>query len=202
MGIGAPALITLHSTFRMHGLAGIAYWIMLVVTASGFVGRYLYAQIPRRLNAAELSLQEMQKMTEDLAEQLHNQNLVSIEDLQPLLSVPTLHEVERLSVPTALLLMLACDLKRPFLAARVRRRAITGFGRVRSLWGLLPSDQANLEEVIDTAKRTSWMAAKVSFMAKTRQVFGLWHVVHRPFSISFAFLAIVHICVALTMGYF
>jgi len=46
------------------------------------------------------------------------------------------------------------------------------------------------------------MAAKISFMAKTRQVFHLWHVVHRPFSISFAILAIVHICVALTMGYY
>jgi cation transport ATPase len=88
MGTGAPVLITLHSAFRMHGLAGTAYWIMLVVMASGFVGRYLYAQIPRRRNAAELSLQEMQNMTAELAEQLRGQSLVSAEELEPLLSAP------------------------------------------------------------------------------------------------------------------
>ena len=202
MGTAAPVLITFHAAFRMHGLAGTAYWIMLVVTASGFVGRYLYAQIPRRLNAAELSLQEMHSMTAELAEQLHNQSVVSAEEMKPLLSVPSKQEVERLSVPSALLLMLTCDMKRPFEAARVRRRAVTGFGRIRTIWGLLPSNQANLEKVIDLARQRSWMATKISFMAKTQQVFHLWHVVHRPFSISFAILAIVHICVALTMGYY
>jgi len=102
MGTGAPVLITFHAAFRMHGLAGTAYWCMLVVTASGFVGRYLYAQIPRRLNAAELSLQEMQNMTAELADQLQHQSLVSAEELEPLLAVPAKQEVERLSVPSAL----------------------------------------------------------------------------------------------------
>ena len=202
MGTGAPLLITFHAAFRMHGLAGTAYWIMLVVTASGFVGRYLYAQIPRRLNAAEFSLQEMQSLTEELAEQLHDQSVVSAEELKPLLSVPTRQEVERMPVAWALLLMLVCDLKRPFRAARVRRRAVTGLGRIGTIWGLLPSNQANLEKVIDLARRRSWVATKISFLSKTQQVFHLWHVVHRPFSISFAILAIVHICVALTMGYY
>jgi hypothetical protein len=202
MGTAAPVLITFHAAFRMHGLAGTAYWIMLVVTASGFVGRYLYAQIPRRLNAAELSLQEMHNMTAELAEQLQNQSVVSAEEMEPLLAVPSKQEVERLSVPSALLLMLTCDMKRPFLAARVRRRAVTGLGRISTVWGLLPSNQKNLEKVIDSARQRSWMATKISFMTKTQQVFHLWHVVHRPFSISFAILAIVHICVALTMGYY
>ena len=202
MGTAAPVLITFHAAFRMHGLAGTAYWIMLVVTGSGFVGRYLYAQIPRRLNAAELTLQEMHSMAAELAEELQNQSLVSAEELEPLLAVPSKQDVERLSVPSALLLMLTCDMKRPFHAARVRRRAVAGLGRIRTIWGLLPSNQANLEKVIDLARQRSWMATKLSFMAKTQQVFHLWHVVHRPFSISFAILAIVHICVALTMGYF
>ena len=202
MGTAAPVLITFHAAFRMHGLAGTAYWIMLVVTASGFVGRYLYAQIPRRLNAAELTLQEMHSMAAELAEELQNQSLVSAEELEPLLAVPSKQDVERRSVPSALLLMFMCDLTRPFHAARVRRRAVAGLGRIRTIWGLLPSNQANLEKVIDLARQRSWMATKLSFMAKTQQVFHLWHVVHRPFSISFAILAIVHICVALTMGYY
>jgi len=202
MGTGAPVLITFHAAFRMRGLAGAAYWTMMVVMLSGFVGRYLYAQVPRRLNAAELSLQDMQAVTEELTEQLQSQSLFSAEELKPLLSAPSKQEVERLSVPSALLLMLACDLKRPFRVARVRRRAVTGYRRIRTMWGLLPSNQSNLERVIDLARRRSWMATKISFLAKTQQVFHLWHVVHRPFSYSFAILACVHIGFALFIGYY
>jgi hypothetical protein len=202
MGIGAPVLITFHAAFRTRGLAGTAYWIMMIVVASGFIGRYLYAQVPRRINAAELSLQEMQAMTDELTEQLQDQSLVAVEELKPLLAVPAKEEVERLSVARALLLMFACDMKRPFLVARVRRRAVSGGGRIFSAWGLLPSNQPRLEKVIDLARKRSWMATKISFLSKTHQVFHLWHVVHRPFSYSFAILACVHIGVALLMGYY
>jgi len=107
-----------------------------------------------------------------------------------------------MSVASALLLMFIYDLKRPFRVARLRRRAVSGFQRIRTIWGLLPTHEVKLEKVIDLARRRSWMATKISFLAKTQQVFHLWHVVHRPFSYSFALLAIIHIGVALTMGYY
>ena len=47
MGLAAPLFVALHGTFKFGGLAGMAYWIMLSVVASGIVGRYLYAKIPR-----------------------------------------------------------------------------------------------------------------------------------------------------------
>ncbi|HLK48920.1 MAG TPA: hypothetical protein VKT49_12335 [Bryobacteraceae bacterium] len=202
MGVSAPVLITFHAGFRMRGLAGTSYWIMLAVALSGIVGRYLYSQIPRRINAAELSLQEMQTMTDDLTSQLQRQSLVSAEELKPLLAVPTKARVEAMPVVTALLLMAACDLKRPLLVARIRRRALVSGGGMKNLWGLLPSPEPGLEKVIDLARNRSWMATKISFLSKTHQVFHLWHVVHRPFSYSFAILVCVHICVAVLMGYF
>lgn len=202
MGTAAPVLITFHAAFKTRGLAGAAYWIMIVVALSGFVGRYLYAQVPRRLNAAEFSLSEMQAAAAELTMQLQSQSLFSAEELKPLLSGPAKQEVERLSVPVALLLMLSCDLKRPFLVARLRRRTVTGFRRITTLWGLLPSSQENLERVIELTRRRSWMATKISFLAKTQQVFHLWHVIHRPFSYSFALLACIHIGFALFIGYF
>src|SRR5579872_3610235 len=99
MGTAAPVLITFHSAFKMRGLAGTAYWIMIVVALSGFVGRYLYAQVPRRINAAELSLSEMQGMAAELTGALQSQNLFTAEELKPLLSVPAKQQVERMSVP-------------------------------------------------------------------------------------------------------
>ncbi len=202
LGISAPILITFHAGFKMRNLAGVSYWIMIAVMLSGIVGRYLYAQIPRRINAAELSLKEMQTMTDELTEQLQKQSLVSAEELKPLLAVPAKEQVESMPVVFALLLMRACDLKRPFLVARVRRRALSGGDRMRTLWGLRTSPEPGLEKVIDLARRRSWIATKISFLAKTHQVFHLWHVVHRPFSYSFAILVCVHVTVALLMGYF
>lgn len=200
LGVAAPALITFHAAFRTNNLAGIAYWIMMAVMASGLIGRYLYAQIPRRINAAELSLQEMQAMTDELTEQLQTQSLVSAEELKPLLAVPSKERVEAMSVLSALLVMCACDLKRPFLVARIRRRA--GAARVATLLGLRPSPERGLEKIIGLARQRSWIATKISFLSKTHQVFHLWHVVHRPFSYSFAILVLVHVGNALLMGYY
>jgi hypothetical protein len=202
LGIAAPALITLHSAFKMRGIAGIAYWIMIAVMLSGIIGRYLYAQIPRRINAAELSLQEMQSMTSELAEELDAQKLVSAEELGPLLAVPGKEEVDGLPVLVALLLMLRCDLKRPFLVAGIRRRSMSGMEKIWTLGGLRRSRERSLERVIELARRRSWLATKISFLAKTHQVFHLWHVVHRPFSYSFAILVSIHITVVVLMGYF
>jgi hypothetical protein len=202
LGVAAPILVTFHAAFKARGLAGAAYWIMIAVTLSGVVGRYLYAQIPRRINAAELSLQEMQAMSEELTDSLQEQRVISAEELKPLIAVPTKEEVDRLPTGAALLLMAVNDVRRPFLVARVRRRALSAAGNMRTIWGLLPSGEANLETVIDLARRRSWIATKASFLAKTHEVFNLWHVVHRPFSYAFAILICVHIAVALLMGYF
>jgi hypothetical protein len=202
MGISAPILITFHAGFKMRNLAGTSYWIMMAVMLSGIVGRYLYAQIPRRINAAELSLNEMQGLTDELTEQLQKQSLVSVEELKPLLAVPAKERVEAMPVALALVLMMSCDVKRPFLVARVRRRALSGAQMILTLGGLRPSPEAGLEKVIDLARRRSWIATKISFLAKTHQVFHLWHVVHRPFSYSFAILVCIHVTVAVLMGYF
>lgn len=202
LGTGAPVLVTFHSAFKMRGLAGIAYWIMIAVMLSGIIGRYLYSQIPRRINAAELSLQEMQGMTDELTQQLQAQSLVSAEELKPLLAVPLKADVEKLPVLLALFLMLRCDLTRPFLVARVRRRSSSAWGKIRTMGGLLPSREEKLERIIDLARRRSWIATKISFLSKTHQVFHLWHVVHRPFSYSFAILATIHVAVVVAMGYF
>ena len=67
MGLTAPFIIAFHSTLKFKGIAGMAFWIMLAVSASGVVGRYLYAQIPRKVTTAELSMREVQELREILS---------------------------------------------------------------------------------------------------------------------------------------
>ena len=61
LGVTAPIIIAFHAAFKFRGIAGMAFWIMVAVALSGIVGRYLYAQIPRHLNAAEFTWQELQE---------------------------------------------------------------------------------------------------------------------------------------------
>ena len=86
LGTAAPVIIAFHSSFKFGNIAGMAFWSMMMVTLSGFVGRYLYAQIPRSLNAAELSMKEIQEEEEALKREIAEQKATgfSVEALYPL----------------------------------------------------------------------------------------------------------------------
>ena len=58
-GVLGPVLITLHTSFKFNGLISVAYWSMVVVVLSGFVGRYLYVRIPRSIRGIELTDAEL-----------------------------------------------------------------------------------------------------------------------------------------------
>ena len=77
MGLVGPVLITFHSSFKLSGVAGFAYWSMIAVVASGIVGRYLYGRIPRKLGAVEMSVDEAGQLCADLALQIRAQNVLT-----------------------------------------------------------------------------------------------------------------------------
>lgn len=202
LGISAPFVIAFHSSFKFQGFAGMAFWIMLAVSLSGVIGRYLYSQIPRRVNAAEISIKELQEIQERLSQQLARQELLPQADLRTLLRLPSREQVERLPMLAALPYMMALDLTRMFRVAGLRRQALDFGQKVTTLAGFLPTRYADLERAIAMAKEEAGTAKRVLFLSRAQQVFNLWHVVHRPFSYSFAVLALIHIVVVIMMGYF
>jgi hypothetical protein len=202
MGITAPLLITLHSSFKFQGIAGVALGIMWAVVMSGFVGRYFYGQIPRTLNAAEISLKEMEAVRSELSDRLARQRLLTGRDLAPLFRIPAAEEVQRMSLMGALGRMFALDLARPFQVARLRRKSLHTWRVLLSLGGMLPSGNRDLEEVIAIIRKQSWLSMKIAFLVKAHAVFDIWHIVHRPFSYSLAVLAVLHVVTALLLGYF
>ncbi|MFN8006694.1 MAG: hypothetical protein U0V70_06690 [Terriglobia bacterium] len=201
-GTMAPVIITFHSSFKFQGLAGVAYWIMMAVMISGIVGRYLYALVPRSISSLEMSLKEMQEIIALQSRQLGHQALVSGRELEPLFKVPSAGEARRMSLGHALLTLFWLDVSRPFLVARVRRQSISWTAKLITLGGLCPTKDEVLETIVSTAKRQSLMLARILFLDRIHQLFHWWHIVHRPFSYSFALLVLVHIGVALWLGYF
>ena len=201
LGTAAPIIIAFHSSFKFGNIAGMAFWSMLMVTLSGFVGRYLYSQIPRSLNAAELSMKEIQDKEEALKKELEEQRATFGFSVDALYQLPSAAEVARTPAVASLVSMFLIDFKRPFRTSFVRLKQ-AGFGAwVFSLFGLFPTRDQKLERALRVAQKQASLSKSILFLSRTQQVFQLWHVVHRPFSYAFAILAILHIGIALFMGY-
>lgn len=200
MGLTAPFIIAFHSTLKFKGIAGMAFWIMFAVSASGVVGRYLYAQIPRRVTTVELSMKELQELQESLSQQLASQRLLPEADLRALLRMPNAQQAARLPIPIALVYMMILDIVRQFGVARLRRRA--SGESVRTFFGFVPSHHRELEKAIHAAAEEAALSKRLLFLSRSQKVFHAWHVIHKPFSYAFAVLALMHIGLQFVLGYF
>jgi len=199
-GITTPMVVTFHTAFKWNGVAGLAYWIMIAVALSGFVGRYVYAKMPRSLNSVTLSMADLETQMAALAARLRDQSLFRAEDLAPLLEVPPAQAIREMNTVFMLWNMLRMDLQRPFQVSRLRRRVLSGPQKLLTLGGLLASRNEDLELIIFHARRQSRLRAAVAFLDRTSRIFHLWHIIHRPFSVSFVALLLVHIGVVLSVG--
>src|SRR5579863_5976124 len=148
MGLTAPFIVAFHSTLKFKGIAGMAFWIMFAVSASGVVGRYLYSQIPRKVTTAEMSMKEMQELQETLGRQLAQQNLLPQTDLRVLLRLPDAARVNRLPVVIAIVYMMILDVVRFFRVARLRRHALGFGGSIRALGGRSEEHTSELQSPV------------------------------------------------------
>ena len=199
--ISAPFVIAFHSSFKFRGFAGMAFWIMFAVSVSGVIGRYLYGQIPRNLKAAEMTQKELQEFHQQLAGQLKQERLVSEQDLRALLTLPSRERVQQLSMVTALGYMFALDIARALRVARLRRHALSFGEKLTTLGGFLKTSNHDVEKAVGVAREDAALSKRILFLKRSEQVFHLWHVVHKPFSYTFALLALFHIGLEVAMGF-
>jgi len=200
-GASAPVVIAFHASFKFQGIAGVAFWIMLAVALSGVVGRYLYAQIPRSLNAAEMSLGELHESEQALAEFLLVQSVFTESQLKKALSFISPDRANRMGPLGAIVRLIMLDASMPFRMAGLRRSADGASAGFSSLGGLLRSRNHEVEEIVSIVRQKATFTKRVLFLDQTRRVFHLWHVVHRPFSYAFALLAVLHIAVVMGLGF-
>jgi hypothetical protein len=202
LGLLAPVVVTFHSSFKFSGIAGVAYWIMIVVALSGVVGRYIYAQIPRSLNSAELSLQEAQEQSLRMTTQLKNTGILSSRDIDGLLHLPDMRKMASTSLLGALGRMLLFDLLFPLRIWRLRQKMLWSKRRWWSLVGFGRGQNVVLERAISMAREQTLLTKKILFLSKSHRMLHLWHIIHRPFSYSFAVLASIHVILMLMLGYY
>lgn len=202
LGLSAPVLITFHSAFKLNGFAGMAYWTMLALVASGIVGRYFYAQIPRSIGTAEMSLKEMQELRAELLNELKSQTSLRLSAVEELFRLPDSREIQSLPLYKILGRMVRLDLMRPIQIWSLRRCGMTASGVFPWFGGVLRTGNSDLEKAILIASRQAVLSKRILFLSQTHQIFHGWHVIHRPFSISFAAFVIIHVAVVTWLGYY
>jgi hypothetical protein len=203
LGLSAPIVITFHASFKFSGVAGVAYWLMMIVSLSGIVGRYIYAQIPRSLNFAELSFKEAQEKSAELAAQIQALGTLTQKDIAGLVRLPSLQQAERMSLVSALAHMIVFDTTFPFRVWRLRQKMLWSHRfSIFTIAGFRRTGNASLERAIDLGRQQTLVSKKILFLSKSHKMFQLWHVIHRPFSYSFALLATIHVVLMLMLGYY
>lgn len=195
LGIMGPVLVLAHSTFRIGSLnAGVALFSMLIVSASGVAGRFVYLRIHQGLGGqlqtlgvlqAELSASDSQaggalSFAPEAAARLHGlRELVGtprdswLGHLQRLVVLPWQLQRERRTVRR----MARVALRE--MAARQGWDSATLRGRERKVADLI-------SRYVDTVQRTAQLAAYT-------KVFSLWHVLHVPFVFLMILCAVAHV---------
>jgi len=77
-----PVLILYHTSFKFGGIVSVSFWSLMIVVASGIIGRFIYLQIPHTIEGRELSLQEVQEMKTELNKALKIKYNIDISEIK------------------------------------------------------------------------------------------------------------------------
>jgi hypothetical protein len=185
-GVVGPVLITLHTSFKFNGLISVAYWLMAIVWASGFVGRYLYVRIPRTIRGVEVTHGDVDARLDAVRRRMEH---------VPEAASRELHAFEQAVVPAGGRAPGVLDLFFGEIRARLRllvlRRHLEAAG----------VDVAIVAEAVTLAAERASLQRRLSHLERTKHLFELWHVFHRPLVYGLFAIVAIHIAVALFFGY-
>ncbi len=181
LGIVGPTAILFHSNFQLGSFnSSVALLSMLLVAASGYVGRFLYARIHRGLFGERRALAELETDREEGFGAVER-----VADLLPEL-VPVLETHERWALDRAPGLI--GSLLR-FFTVGPRSRAL----HRRCVRGLRASGRADMAFLESALLEYLNAAVRVAQFSAWERLFALWHAIHLPLAVLLFAAATVHV---------
>jgi len=187
-GLFGPVLITLHTSFKFNGLVSVAYWSMLIVVASGFVGRYLYVMIPRSIRGRELSDSELAERAAALKARVVDAGLG--DDV-----VDRIHAFETTMIPRDEADATWSGLVFGELGAKLRLIRLHRYARRHG------KDRRLVDDTLATIAERAQLLSRIAYLKKTTRLFDLWRVYHKPLAIVMALIVILHVATVVYLGY-
>lgn len=181
-----PLIVGLHAGWRFEGLIGLGYASMLVVCASGIVGRYLYSRIPRSKSGVELDRAEVGQQRRAILTEIAAATRLAPDEVERRLATPSTAR-EGDSILRTIAALVRDDVAR-FRAVHRFRREISGL------------DSAALRRVSRLASREAALTQQARMLSATQRVFRFWHVAHRPFAVTALIAVVVHVAIVVAFG--
>jgi len=195
LGIVAPLLILVHSRFHVGSLnAGVALTCMLLVAASGVIGRFIYVRIHHGLYGTRMSLSELQAQAGLDAGELHSKLSFAPRVEQWLREFAASATSRPKTFVHGLWRFFTLGLR----ASWTERRCIREFARVyrmhaRSFGWDAARQQRHLAGGREFIQRYVQGAQRVAEFSRYERLFSLWHILHVPLVWMMLFSAVAHV---------
>lgn len=179
LGILGPVAILLHSNFRLGSRnSSVALGCVLIVSSSGFIGRFIYPKIHHRLSGRRATLRELERDAETLREKIRSH----LRDAPGVAS--GLRELEDVSthLPEGLLRSATRLLVLGRATRSVRRAARREVPRA-----------ASREQVLAALDAYALAVRRVAQFATYERLFWLWHAFHLPLCFMLFAAAAIHV---------
>lgn len=189
-GILALLLALLHAGMTAgDSIGGHALLALLVLFASGAIGRYLYAYVPRAANGRELELEEVRVRMARLADAWTGSQRAFAERARATIADLVARRQWRSSLPgrVAALVSGQRELARVLAGLRAEGRAA----------GVAPEQ---LDETLVLAREAHRTAMVVAHFEDVRALVAGWRYVHRWVALALVLLLAIHVVVALSYG--
>jgi hypothetical protein len=189
--LALPLLVAVHAAWRFDGVIGLGFWSMMVVWASGIVGRYLYARIPRSKAGVELTMEEIGTQRKALLEEMARASGLDATVIDTTLAAGTPVRDGMLAPFRG---MIADRLARR-RAERTLQRLWRARGQTRR-----KNDRQMVAAVLRLARREMALTQQARMLDATHALFRYWHVLHRPVAVAALFAVLVHVVVVVALG--
>jgi hypothetical protein len=183
-GIAGPLLATMHTTFKFGGLASICYWSMMLVMASGFVGRFLFVLLPRNQRGVMLSLHEI-----DAEIRVVQQHFTTMGVNDEILSHARQQSLSLNGTANWPALLRLWKERRHMLHEWDRRLRVQG----------LPVSITR--RVLSLLSRKFFLESSRFTLEITSRAFSHWHTLHLPFTYLMFITLAIHVVLAIFLGY-
>ena len=194
LGVFGPLCILYHSNFSLGATnSNAALFAMLIVSASGIVGRYFYARIHCGLYGHRTNRAELQTAATSLREKLAGASFVP--DLLNELDRADQRLTNRSAAPMRVLLRpLTVTARMWYERIRLTRRAVVELRATAARSRVVAERHAHFERAVRRyiARRLQATRQVVEFESYER-LFSLWHVLHLPLFFILLIAGVVHV---------
>ncbi|RMF03365.1 MAG: hypothetical protein D6768_06130 [Chloroflexi bacterium] len=185
-GIVGPAMVLMHTGMAFRGLAGISFLLTVIVVGSGFIGRYLYTALPRKLTGVSATRQEIE------AEALSIQRALTQFEAQKPAQVQQL--MAQLSQRPRYRNPILTIYGRTFYQWRYRRKIRRALRRMEQLEN---SQRKQLEQLL---ARKRELERQAEILEAARAMLRYWHILHVPVGLTLFFSVAIHVAATIYFG--